>query len=223
MNSQLLNASAFVENCYHVYNQEFENILVAIISCYKIMITSKIILPNDENKIRDKLVGDDFLGNNQVRNKLGITEYLFEPEAPEQSGRTDIKIISRKSTFSDTKAYFIIECKRLDSKNKSGISGLNAKYIDEGIARFASKKYSMYDGVAGMIGFVVEKMDIHQNVSAINTLLIEHFTEISTEEELTCKTIISDFKYSYFSRHKIDKDLKIIYHLMLDFSDNITT
>ena len=80
----------------------------------------------------------------------------------------------------------------------------------------------MYDGTAGMIGFVVEKMDIHQNVSAINTLLAEHFIQISTEEALTYKSIVSDFKYSYFSRHKIDGIVKIIYHLMFDFSDNIT-
>lgn len=221
MNNQSLNASAFAENCYHIYNQEFENILVTIIKCYKLMIAYKTNLSNDENKIRNKLVGNEFLSNNQVRSELGITDYLFEPEAPEKFGRADIKIISKKLTFSDTEAYFIIECKRLDSKNTSGISGLNAEYIDEGIARFASKKYSMYDGTAGMIGFVVEKMDIQQNVSAINTLLIEHFTQISTEEVLTYKTLVSDFKYSYFSKHKIDGVVKIIYHLMLDFSDNI--
>jgi hypothetical protein len=221
MNNQLLNASAFSENCYLVYNQEFEKILLAVINCYKLMITCKIVLPNDENEIRNKLVGDEFLANNQVRNKLGIKDYIFEPEAPEKSGRVDIKIISRKLTFFDTKAYYIIECKRLDGKNVSGTTGLNAEYIDEGIARFTSKKYSMYDGTAGMIGFVVDKMDIHQNVSAINTLLIEHFTQIFTEEVLTYKTIVSGFKYSYFSRHKINGVSKIIYHLMFDFSDNI--
>ena len=222
MNIKPLNASAFIENCYHIYNQEFENILVAIINCYKFMITCKIVLPNDENEIRNKLVGDEYLSNNKIRNKLEITDYLFEPEVPEKSGRADIKIISRKATFSDTDAYYIIECKRLDSINTSGISGLNAKYINEGIARFVSKKYSMYDGTAGMIGFVVEKMNIHKNVSAINTLLIEHFNQIPTEEILTYRTIVSDFKYSYSSKHKVNGVIKIIYHLMFDFSDNIT-
>ena len=222
MNIPSLNASPFIENCYHIYNQEFENILIAIINCYKIMISCKIVLPNDENEIRNKLVSDEYLSNNQLRDKLEITDYLFEPEVPEESGRADIKIISRELTFRDTKAYYIIECKRLDGKNTSGKTGLNAKYIDEGIARFASKKYSMYNGTAGMIGFVVEKMDIQQNVSAINTLLIEHYNQISTEEVLTNKTIVADFNYSYFSRHKIDGVVKIIYHLMFDFSDNIT-
>jgi hypothetical protein len=222
MNIKPLNASAFIENCCHIYKQEFENILVAIINCYKLMIACKIVLFNDENEIRNKLVGNKFLSNNQIRKKLGITDYLFEPEAPEKSGRADIKIISKEATFRDTQAYYIIECKRLDNKNTTGTTGLNAKYIDEGIARFASKKYSMYDGTAGMIGFVVEKMDIQQNVSAINTLLTENFSQISTDEILTNKTIVSDFKYSYFSRHKIDDVVKIIYHLMFDFSDNIT-
>jgi hypothetical protein len=221
MNNQPLNASPFAENCYIFYNQEFEDILALIINCYKLMITYNIVLPNDENKIRDKLVGDEYLNNNQVRNKLGITDYRFESEVPEKTGRIDIKIISRKYSFSDVETYYIIECKRLDSKNTNGMSGLNAKYIDEGIARFTSKKYSMHNDTAGMIGFVVEKMDIHQNVLAINTLLIDYFTQIFTEEVLTCKTIVSDFKYSYFSRHKTDGVSKIIYHLMFDFSDNI--
>ena len=204
------------------YNREFENILVSIINCYKLMITRKVILPNDENEIRNKIVGDEFLSNNQVRNQLGVTDYIFEPEAPEKTGRADIKIISRLSTFFDTKAYYVIECKRLDNKNTTGTTGLNAKYIDEGIARFISGKYSMYGKTAGMMGFVVEKIDIHQNILYIKTLLNQHFSHINTEEAFTHKTIVSDFKFSYFSRHKIDGISKIIYHLMLDFSDNIT-
>ena len=203
------------------YNREFENILVSIINCYKLMITRKVILPNDENEIRNKIVGDEFLSNNQVRNQLGVTDYIFEPEAPEKTGRADIKIISRLSTFFDTKAYYVIECKRLDNKNTTGTTGLNAKYIYEGIARFVSGKYSMYGKTAGMMGFVVEKMDIHQNVSDIITLLNQHFGHINTEETFTHKTIVSSFKFSYFSRHKIGGISKIIYHLMLDFSDNI--
>jgi hypothetical protein len=215
-----MNASVFNYNSVF-YNHEFEDILVAIINCYKLIITCKVVLPNDENEIRNKIVGDEFLNNNKVRNELGISDYLFEPEATENTGRVDIKIISRQSTFVDTKAYYIIECKRLDNKNTTGTTGLNAKYIDDGIARFVSKKYSMYGKTAGMIGFVVEEMDIHKNILDIKTLLNQHFTHINTEEAFTPKTIVSDFEFSYYSRHKIDGISKIIYHLMFNFSNNI--
>jgi hypothetical protein len=215
-----MNASVFSHNSAF-YNNEFENIIATIINCYKLMITYKVVLPNDENEIRNKIVGNEFLSNNQVRNKLGITDYLFEPEVPEKTGRVDIKIISRQSTFVDTKAYYIIECKRLDSKNTTGTTGFNAKYINEGIERFVAGKYSMYSNIAGMIGFIVEEMDIHQNILDIRTLLNQHFTHINTEEAFTHKTIVTDFKFSYYSRHKINNISKIIYHLMFDFSNNI--
>ncbi|MCL2722101.1 MAG: hypothetical protein FWD47_12300 [Treponema sp.] len=216
-----MNASVF-DHSSVFYNHEFENILIGIINCYKLIITCKVVLPNDENEIRNKIVGDDYLNNNQVRKKLGIIDYIFEPEAPEKTGRVDIKIISRQSTFIDTKAYYIIECKRLDNKNTTGTTGLNAKYINDGIARFASEKYSMYGNTAGMIGFVVEEMDIHQNILDIRTLLNQHFfAHVSTEEAFAHKTIVTDFKFSYYSIHKIDGVSKIIYHLMFDFSNNI--
>jgi hypothetical protein len=217
-----MNASNFIYNSVF-YNHEFENILVAIINCYKLIITCKIILYNDENEIRNKIVGDEYLNNNQVRKELEVTDYLFAPETPERTGRVDIKIISRQSSFVDTKAYYIIECKRLDNINTTGTTGLNAKYIDDGIARFVSGKYSTYGRTAGMIGFVVEEMDIHQNILNIGTLLKKHFNHINTEETFTHKTIVSDFKFSYYSRHKIESISKIIYHLMFDFSNNMAT
>ena len=64
------------------------------------------------------------------------------------------------------KAYFIIECKRLDG-NKT----LNDKYKNEGINRFITKKYSSYYGANGMIGFVVKKIDIDENIKKIGSFL----------------------------------------------------
>jgi hypothetical protein len=220
MINQQLDASSFIENCSIIYNNEFEKILATIITCYRLLITSKVVLPNNENLIRDEIV-NNYLMNNKVRMDLNINNYLFIRENPtkDNTGRVDI-YVATQYTFQDTDAYYVIECKRLNATNQHGITGFNAKYISEGIARFASEKYTFYDNSAGMIGFIVEKMDMHQNVSAIN-ILLSHFPEINSEEELTFKTIVSDFKYSYFSKHKIDGISKVIYHLMLDFSDNI--
>jgi len=73
-----------------------------------------------------------------------------------------------------------------------------------------------------MIGFVVEKIDINKNVLSINQLLKQDFPCIDTEEAITGKKIVSGFEYSYFSKHKVNNVSKIIYHLMFDFSDNIS-
>jgi hypothetical protein len=220
MNNQQIDASIF-EYSITFFNTEFENILGKIIMCYK-MIINKTVLPNDENQIRNELTFN-YLNKNEVRKQIGIGKYLFEPESPTKntSGRTDIKIISDR-TFEDTEAYYAIECKRLENKNPNGKTGLNGEYISNGIARFTTEeKYPFYKNTAGMIGFVVSEMDIYKNVCCINKLLRDTFTDISTEIELTPKQIVPDFEYSYYSLHKIDNSTKTIYHLMLDFSNNI--
>lgn len=187
------------------------------------MIKSGISLVNDENKIRDKIL-IDYLKNNDIRNSIGLTDWHFEREVQEDLtlGRTDIKIIS-PNTFQIQEAYYILECKRIDNKNIKGSSGLNGEYIKAGIKRFTSNFYSSYYRVNCMIGFVVEKQDIDSNIVEINNLLLNHFSKsIVTHKELIKKSIHSDFKYSYKSKHSDSNHEKLnIYHLMFNFSNNI--
>jgi len=204
------------------FNAEFENIFAQIIVCYNLMIDAKVSLPNNENKIRNELV-NNYLMDNTIRAKLNLTEYIFDREVATKNdlGRVDIQVKS-KDIFKDTTAYYDIECKRLDNNNQNGEKGLNGKYISNGIARFTTdKKYQFYNHTAGMIGFVVSKMDIDENVRFINQLLKNTFININTEKELTQKQITPDFKYSYYSLHKVDNSSKIIYHLMFNFSKQI--
>ncbi|MDR2286230.1 MAG: hypothetical protein LBE04_01950 [Prevotellaceae bacterium] len=189
-----------------------------IIACYYLMIDSGIILPNDENKIRNELI-NNYLNDNSVRNKIELKNHYFQPEAPTKNdkGRFDIKIISQETTFSDTNAFYVIECKRLNGKTK-----FNNEYILNGIARFTNEmKYPFYNNTAGMIGFVVSKIDIHKNVDFINQLLQNTFIQINTEKKLTKKQINPCFEYSYYSCHKVGISTKIIYHLMFDFSKKV--
>jgi hypothetical protein len=188
MNNQLLEAPDF-EYSLSYFNVKFEEILGEIIICYRLMITNKVTLLNNENKIRNELV-NNYLNNNNIRNRIVLKNYYFQPEAPNQNdtGRFDIKIISQQNTFIDTDAFYVIECKRLDGKSK-----LNREYISKGIKRFTTEqKYPFYENMAGMIGFVVSKMDIHENVGCINQLLKNSSLEINTEKELTKKQIIPD-------------------------------
>lgn len=217
-----LNATGYAYNDTN-YKAELQKILCGVFACYKMMLNDKIQVLNNENKIRDCLL-IDYLKNDAVRK---ITElagnFLFDREVPEDKteGRTDIKV-QTKNSFTQTDAYYIIECKRLDNKNQTGLSGLNAEYIKNGIYRFVTKHYSAFYRVNAMIGFIVEKLDICFNIKNINTLLKNRFENCNTTKYIQAESFIPDFKFHYSSEHNdIDNNTFTLYHLMLDFSDNI--
>lgn len=201
------------------YNAEFENILSKVIACYNRMLSDNVSLTNNENSIRDYMLYN-YLKRQWFKEKHGITNYLFDPELPENTGRVDIRIMPVNPLIND-EAYYVIECKRLNAKNQNGKTGLNAEYVSEGICRFVSKKYSTYYKTNGMIGFIVESIDIHKNVTAINTLLNNSFPQANTCRLLRNHIIVKDFEFSYSSIHNRDADEIIIYHLMFDFAKNI--
>jgi hypothetical protein len=215
-----LNASGYThKNIF--YNAEFEDILAKIIACYNLMVVDNLNLSNDENSIRDVLL-ISYLKNNSVRNKIQLTDFLFDREVPEDLsiGRTDIKI-QTLNTFADTGAYYTIECKRLDAVNTNGKTGLNALYIKNGISRFVSKSYSSHYKTNGMIGFLVQELDIHQNIIRINNLMKNSFKEANLTRDLISRSVSVGFDFSYCSTHIINSEEITIYHLMLDFSKNI--
>ena len=178
---------------------------------------------NNENSIRDYIL-IDYLKNNTIRHEIGLTNFLFDREVPEDTtiGRTDIKVQS-PNTLIDTGAYYIIECKRIDAVNQTGTTGLNAQYIKQGICRFTSSTYSSYYRANGMIGFVVTEIDISENIRHINTLMRDSFKQhCNLVSELTQRTILNGFEYSYCSVHQVNESQNItMYHLMLDFSENM--
>ena len=221
MSNQTLDATAF-EYSVSYFNTTFENILAGIIITYSCIIAAKTKVPlNDENAIRDIFLSKKYLKREKFRMKYSsLANYQFDRETLENNGRADIRILS-VNPYKGDNAYYIIECKRLDNNNQNGKTGLNGEYISKGIARFTNeKKYHFYKNTAGMIGFVVSKMDIHENIGFINQLLQNTFKQINTQKKMTYKPIIRDFEYSYYTTHKVGKSTNIIYHLMFDFSNN---
>ena len=212
-----LNASNFGYN-NKFYNTELEDVLSKIIDCYNHMVSNKVTLPNNENLIRDYIL-NNYLKKQWFKIKYGLTNYLFDRELIENTGRIDIRVMPVNPFLNDD-AYFVIECKRLNNINPNGKTGLNAEYILEGICRFASEKYTNYHNANGMIGFVVDPMDIHGNITSMNKLL-STFIQANTIQELLEHKIHNKFKYSYFSTHRTKKGEVLIYHLMFDFSQNI--
>lgn len=219
-----LDASTFSQS-FDFYIAEFEYVLQKVTLCYEMMMDDGVKVHNNENLIRDKLL-INYLKDNTIRDKIQLTQYLFDREVPEDNsiGRCDIKV-QAQYTFKDTSAYFIIECKRLDNQNLQGGTGLNAKYIKHGIMRFVDEQYSSSKYLNGMIGFVVESMNISDNINNINNLLKNNFTCSNTATKLTVTDFIQDFPYQYYSEHKTKNSKKSIklYHLMFDFSGNMQT
>ncbi|MEX2335990.1 MAG: hypothetical protein WD555_01810 [Fulvivirga sp.] len=216
-----LNATNF-SGAIPFYEKQFEIILGKITACYKLMKDDVPSLPNDENKIRDVLLLN-YLKDNQSRKKLDLLQWHFEREIQEDHsiGRTDLKVISA-NTFLIQEAYFLLECKRLDNINVTGSTGLNAKYIENGICRLVSKYYTSYHRVNGMIGFIVEKLDITNNIQNINELLINVFKESNTTNKIVQDNFLEGFPDHFYSIHKDTDDNSLkIYHLMFDLHENI--
>jgi hypothetical protein len=220
MSDQTLDATAF-EYSVSYFNTTFEDILKGIIVTYSCIIATKTkVQLNNENAIRDIFLSKKYLKNINFRKaNPPLANYQFDKETSENQGRADIRVL-QIDPYKDDDAYYIIECKRLDSDNQNGKTGLNGEYISNGIARFTNEqKYPFYSNTAGMIGFVVSQMKIDENIGFINQLLKNTFTEVNIEKELTKKQINPNFEYSYYSCHKVRKSTKIIYHLMFDFNN----
>lgn len=216
-----LDASAYAFSEIYYYS-EFEELLGKITLCYKDMVASDCQLSNDENKIRDHLY-INYLNNDDVLRKYKFGKYKFDKEIAEDfgEGRVDIRIIS-PDIFENKQAYYIIECKRIDSINTQGKTGLNAEYVINGMNRFLKEnKYSSFYGTNGLIGFVVSQMDIKANINKISTLAKTHLIGSYTQE-IQAESFISDFQYHYSSHHTKQNGEQIkLYHLMYDLADKI--
>lgn len=193
-----LDATPFIP-AVNNYQSEFQDLIAKIYLCCELMLLDKVELPyNNENGIRDILLFK-YLNNNELRQRFGLINFLFDPEVPVNNGRSDIKV-STKNTFIDTNAYYVIECKRLDGK-----STLNKAYVEDGINRFTtnykSKNHEYYYpsnyGFNGMIGFVIKNININDNMVKIG-----NFFDIIENHKLYC------------SNHKKCK----LFHLMMNIS-----
>ncbi|MBS1778057.1 MAG: hypothetical protein JST70_01955 [Bacteroidetes bacterium] len=211
-----MNADHFID-AESIYESEFKQIISFLIDCYEHMLTAhkNNKIENNENKIRNRLF-KDYLTSNKIRNSAKLFPCRFECESAEiddnydEVGYTDIKILTQASlNISD--AYFIIECKRIDGKTT-----LNRKYISDGIMRFIDvKKYPAYYYLNGMLGFIVDEIDVNKNIGKINALLRGQFTDASTIDYLKP---LKDHVYISTHLTKNKKKLKL-YHIMFDLSE----
>lgn len=149
-----------------------EKVLAILIKCCTQMkedaAKGELLPNNDENKITNRLF--HFHLEEEHIHEL----FYFELQPPENynprtgryDGIGDIRV-KQWSMLPNPKAYFIIECKRLD-----GNSPLNREYIQKGVERFIgdSPKYKSHYGRSIMLGYMVSSIDIPENVIKIDAL-----------------------------------------------------
>ena len=209
-------------------NTYFESILAKCVIVYDNIHSSNELIENNENKIRDKFL--EYLQNINFKMAQELKHLKFDKEIPERTGRVDIRVLPTKDEYINDEAYYIIECKRLDSNNLTGDTGLNAEYVKNGVCRFVTDYYSSYFAYNAMFGFVVESVNIQTDiVDNINSMLTKDFTnaqglqvnanatQVMQYEDFAC-----GYPYSYISKHTHISGKEIdLYHLMFDLSKNI--
>lgn len=187
---------------------------------------------------------EDFLRNDMVDYYLKRLRHLFnldyfsiqsgveESDQNVKIGIVDIKFELTSAAILDGTS-FVFECKRINKYAES----LNA-YIKAGMMRFIRSQYYAESrmAIAGMIAFVEVDLKkepggylhvdqvaerLQQKINAQNNTL--RTTGKFSPFKLTHKKYseVSNFKYSYLSKHIRSKDNKeiSIHHLLLDYYD----
>jgi len=224
--SNLYTASVFQFSSIF-FDSELERILCECIKIYHLIICSHTKFKNDEETIRDGFMC--YLKDDVYKSAHSpLDKYQFDKEVEDGNGRLDIRILN-VNPYKGDKAFYSIECKKLDNINVNGSTGLNAEYIKNGICRYVYGYYSTYYDTNAMFGFVVEQMDIAKNINNINSLLPNNYInqqKISVNANVTQPLQYFDFAngypFSYLSKHNHNSGKEItLYHLMFDFSNNI--
>lgn len=225
---RLISADVFI-GAKQYYSRGIVAILQGCVQAYKQFLQDGVKCDNNENEIRDVLVRD-YLKKRAFKRKYKLGCFLFDSETVEGAGRADIRVFSLRRNFIDDTQYYLIECKRIDNIGVATVSGLNAKYIANGINRFVTGLYSCRFKKNGMIGFVVSRLDIDSNVQNINSLFGKGLRDdrnrtvlVQPEQVLKkSKGLIKGFDYVYTSLHKTSEGKMFkLYHLMFDLSNNI--
>lgn len=202
-----------------------ETVIAKVLKCSELMVKDYMRngekVPNHEERIRDRLF-DEYLDKDSVIREVGLTNFLFEPESPENYvngrpiGRVDLKV-KNSHTFKNRRAYFIIEFKRIDGERT-----LNKFYVTKGVNRFIGVNelplYSSYYNRSCMFGFVVKTMKIHENTKKINNIhQIETKGKVKSSD-IEHYEIDNNFPYTYLSEYEIRGKKLATYHSFYDFS-----
>ena len=116
------------------------------------------------------------------------------PRSTKPEGRIDIKIIYSLVE----EEYFGIECKRVSGSKSDGLS---KNYVEKGVLRFVSGKYSPGHGWAAMVGFVVDG-DALGAVQLVSDAISSSKNEVRLCEVWTEEKRFGQHQHLYFTGHR---------------------
>ncbi|MGS0969606.1 hypothetical protein [Burkholderia sp. BCC1972] len=103
-------------------------------------------------------------------------------DAPEVLGRIDI-ILRFLHQFGDEEAYLAVECKRVGH----GDSGLNQRYVTQGVNRFVTGQYATGHHWGMMLGYVL-RLPTAALVNGIDARIRETYGEVAKLSDLEAHT-----------------------------------
>lgn len=206
----------------------YEQIILLIKSCSDLMISKGIKIQNHEEKISAHIV-ENYLKNKTVVNSIIKYSFPFSflLEVPENYnvtansfvGRVDIKVISMNYFLRENlEDYYTIECKRID-----GTKSLNEKYITQGVSRFVVSpiKYQSYHNKNIMFGYVVENIDILENVPKINEIHKDKLLSNISKNITYIPSESTDYCCVCESQYNLEDRTLLLSHIFYDFSSII--
>ena len=115
---------------------------------------------NPEEYIRNVFLDKQYLQNKEFKRKFEVSDLEFKYEVGENKDRQtigshDIQVLGLAQKLfgeADEDIYFSIECKRLNNAKQTP-----SKYVNEGILRYTTNKYSDLMPIAGMIAIIEDK------------------------------------------------------------------
>jgi hypothetical protein len=187
-----------------------------ILSAWPSVVAAQTVTPQcKEDEITDKLYDEMYAEKH--RRKLDNIDFEREPQSnlvhdPLPLGYIDVKVSYNNWRRTD---YFVIECKRVSATQQTPAK----KYVDDGVVRFVSEKYSSGHPWGGMIAYVIDGDETPCALLLERTLASHNTTATNTRRPWARETRFSNYPHCYSSDHQQQTCGKIItlLHILLAF------
>lgn len=243
MSNSALSFISSRQNALAITEKRIESIVWYTIECYILLLKDKPKFSKQYVKDYTKFAFEDYLKMEFVDNYLvkykrllknkisSLEEVNFsyetvkrytDPSNVERPDKIDIYInklgLKDYLKVEDEHLYFVYECKRIKKLSDT------ADYIND-IHKFTDRKYAVLRlPFEGMIAFIENPSITHDAISKDVNKKLELTNTIKTNQNLTLRVFNPAFNGSYQSSHFKNFDNTttfLIYHLLLDYSQNV--
>ena len=145
---------------------------------------------------------------------IALADPITDPDFGTELGRNDLRFYPQNHCGQTV--FFTVECKRLRVKNKSGLSHLADKYVDEGLRRFVDGRYSAGPPCGGMVGYVMDG-NVAEAFATVRAAIEAKATELRVSVEGVCvpSKAIPSYEWSADTRHACKTGELAVHHVLV--------